>query len=76
MPDSFNTNISQQLFDCKITYVNSQLENTNSKGNFVLKTGLKRFLVYKINLSQKYILYQDNKIKDKDMNSDSPKAKA
>ena len=28
----FNTNILHQLFDYKITFVNSQHENTNSKG--------------------------------------------
>ena len=38
IPESFKTNISQQLFFFyKITYVNSQRENTNSKGDFVLK---------------------------------------
>ena len=37
IPESFNTNISHQLFVYKITYVNSQHKNTNSKGDFVLK---------------------------------------
>ena len=37
IPESFNTNISHQLFDYKIAFVSSQLENTNSKGDFVLK---------------------------------------
>ena len=38
IPESFKTNISHQLFFFyKITYVNSQRENTNSKGDFVLK---------------------------------------
>ena len=37
IPESFNTNISHQRFDYKVTFVNSQLENTNSKGDFVLK---------------------------------------
>ena len=32
-----NTNISHQLLENKITYVNSQLEKTNSKGDFALK---------------------------------------
>ena len=32
MPESFNTNISHQFFDYKITFVNSQRENTNLKG--------------------------------------------
>ena len=40
IPESFNTNISHQLFNYRITFKNSQLENTNSKGDFVLK---KRF---------------------------------
>ena len=35
--ESFNTNISNQLFDYKITFVNSQHENTKSKGDLVLK---------------------------------------
>ena len=33
IPESFNTN---QLLDCKIIFVNSQGENTNLKGDFVL----------------------------------------
>ena len=37
IPESFNKNISHQLFDDKITFVNSQHEYTNSKGDFVLK---------------------------------------
>ena len=37
IPESFNTNISQQLFDHKITFINSQDEHTDSKGDFVLK---------------------------------------
>jgi hypothetical protein len=32
IPESFNTNISHQLFDYTITFV-----NTNSNGDFVLK---------------------------------------
>ena len=35
----FYINISLQLFD-KTPFVNSQNENTNSNGDFVLKTGL------------------------------------
>ena len=31
IPESFDTNILHQLFDYTITYVNPQLENTNSK---------------------------------------------
>ena len=40
IPESFITNISHQVFDYKITFVYSQRKNTNSKRNFVLKTGL------------------------------------
>ena len=42
IPESFHSNISYELFHSIITFVNSQLENTNSKGDFVLKNGLKR----------------------------------
>ena len=42
IPQSFNTNILHQLFYCKITFVNSQPENTNSNIDFVLKTRFKR----------------------------------
>ena len=38
--ESFNRNILHQLFDYKITFVNSKREDTNSKGDFVVK---KRF---------------------------------
>ena len=53
-------NISHQLFYYKITFVNSQLEDTNSKGDFVLNKPVlnvrfKDFRHTKINLSQKYI---------------------
>ena len=38
IPESFNSNkISHQLFDYRITFVNSQHQKTNSKGDFVLK---------------------------------------
>jgi len=40
IPESFDTDISHQLFDYTITFVNSALSNTN--GNFVHKTGFKR----------------------------------
>ena len=33
--ESFYTNSSHQLFDYKITFVNSQRENTNSKGDLL-----------------------------------------
>ena len=42
IPESFNTNISHPLFDYKITFVNYQHENTNSKGDLYSKTGFKR----------------------------------
>ena len=41
LPESFNTNISHQLFDYTIIFLNSQNKNTNSKGDFVHKTGFK-----------------------------------
>ena len=39
IPENYNTNISQQLFDYKITFLNLQHENKNknSNGDFVLK---------------------------------------
>ena len=37
IPESFNTNISHKLFDYTITFVNSQPQDTNSKGDYVLK---------------------------------------
>ena len=44
LPESFNKNISHQLFDYTITFVNSQHLNTSSKGDFVLKNMFKRSL--------------------------------
>ena len=38
IPESFNTNISHQLFNYKITFVNSRHEDANSEGDFVVKT--------------------------------------
>ena len=38
LPESFDMDISHQLSNCKITFVDSQHENTNSKGDFMLKT--------------------------------------
>ena len=35
--ESFNTNISHQLFDNTITFVNSHNYNINSRGDFVQK---------------------------------------
>ena len=37
IPESFNTNISHQSFDYKITLLNLKRKNTNSKVDFVLK---------------------------------------
>ena len=48
IPESFDTNITHQLFDYKRILVNSQRENTNSKSDT------------KINMSQKYILKSFN----------------
>ena len=40
--ESFNTNISHQLFDYKLIFMNSPHKNTNSKGDFIFKkNGLK-----------------------------------
>ena len=51
VPESFNKNILNQLLDYKITFVSSQPENTNSKGDFIpenwFKMFVERFLVYK-----------------------------
>ena len=44
-PESFNINISHQLFDYKITSVNSQRENPNSKGGYVLKKPFETFIL-------------------------------
>ena len=61
LPESFNTNISHQLLDYKITFVNSQYQNTNSKGNLNSNTGFKcmflKFLVLEINLLIQNIYY-------------------
>ena len=53
-PESYNKDISYQLFDYKITSVNSQCENTNSKGDFVLKKRFEMFIlkITKFNLTQ------------------------
>ena len=42
---SCDTNISHPLFDYKITFENSQHENTNSKGDFVLKNRFQAFIL-------------------------------
>ena len=42
MPESFNSNISYQLFVDKINFVNSQHENSDSKGDYVHKNWFKR----------------------------------
>jgi hypothetical protein len=38
IPENFNTNISHQLFDYTIIFVNPQHWNINSKGDFILKS--------------------------------------
>ena len=62
IPESFNMNISHQLFDYKIAFANSQCEYTNSKGDFELKTRFKtfvlKFLEYK-NKSESKIYFVD-----------------
>ena len=50
--ESFNTNISHQLFDYKISFVNSKRENTNLREDFVLKNWFKNVWYTKIDLSQ------------------------
>ena len=51
VPESFNTNISHELFDYTITFLNSHRLNTNLKSTIVNKTGFnrpfERFLEYK-----------------------------
>ena len=54
IPESFNTNISQQLFDYRLTFVNSQRKNTKSKGDLILKNQFETF-VLKISGIQKKI---------------------
>jgi hypothetical protein len=55
IPESFNTKISHQLFDYKITSVNSQHENINLKSDFVLKTNFKRsFEIYLVNKNKSF----------------------
>ena len=44
VPENFNMNILHQLFDNKITFVNSQLEDTNLKGDFVLINRFETFV--------------------------------
>ena len=52
LPESFNMNISHQLLDYKIAFVNSQHEYTNSKGEFVLENRFKMFIL-------KYLEYKN-----------------
>ena len=54
--ESFNTNISHQLFDYSITFVNSQGYNTKSKGDFVLKD---RFETVVLKISGKQKIWYD-----------------
>ena len=50
-PKIFNSNISYNLFYYEITFINSQHNTTNSKGDFVHKKGFRRsferFMLYK-----------------------------
>ena len=52
IPESFNTNISYQLFDYKIAFVRSQLENTNVKSDFVLKNRFETSVLKVIDLQE------------------------
>ena len=45
IPESSNTNISHQLLDYKITFVNSQHENINLNGVFVIKNQFEMFVL-------------------------------
>ena len=45
IPKSFNTNILYQLFDYKITFENSQLDNKNSIVDFLLKNRFETFIL-------------------------------
>ena len=45
IPESFNTNISHQPFEYNVTFVNSHLENTISKGDFVHKNRFEKFIL-------------------------------
>ena len=51
IPESFNTNISHQVFDYLITFVNSSSRTPIQKVILFSKTSF-RFLVYKINPTQ------------------------
>ena len=52
IPESFDTNISHQLFELEITLVNSQHKNANSNDDFEIKNRFKT-LVLKISCIQK-----------------------
>ena len=45
IPESFDKNISHQLFDYKITFVISQRKNTNSNDEFVLKNRVEKSIL-------------------------------
>ena len=55
IPEGFNTNIIHWLFEYTITFVNSQCENANSKGDIVLK---KRFQTFVLKISGKQKINQ------------------
>ena len=61
IPESTNMNISHQLFEYKITFMNSRQENKNSRGDItqkpVLNVLFKDIWYTKINLTQ--ILYDN-----------------
>ena len=61
IPESFNTNISQKLFDYKITFVNLQHKTTISKGILYSKTGFKR--KHRLRLSLKNFIYKHFRLK-------------
>ena len=46
------------VFDYKINFVNSQHENTNSKGNFMPKNWFKIFMIYKMIRHEFLILFE------------------
>ena len=45
LPENFNTNISHQFFDYIMTFMNSQHQNKNSKGDFVLNDPFEKFVI-------------------------------
>ena len=64
IPESFKTNISHQLFDYKIPFVNSQRKNTNSKGDFELKNRFETFVFWYTKIWAYLNLLQGKILKD------------